>query len=124
MLTSACVGEATLVVPVAVLFATVGSETVMAMFAVFVSVVPGVVPAATIHTYGNLTMAPTASVKVEFRLQVIGPVLTTPALRQVKFAGTAKEATEVLAGKVSVKVTVVVPEIVIAAGPLFVMDCV
>ena len=125
MLTSACVGEATSVVTVAVLFAVFGSLTELVMFGAFVMVVPEVVPALTLTTNGNLTVAPTARVCPEFSVQVNVPVPPTASVLQVQPVGAVKAAPRVvLAGIVSVNVTVVVPEAVIAVGPLFVMDCV
>jgi hypothetical protein len=56
------VGEATIVLTVAVLFAVFGSETVLAMLGEFVIVVLGAVPALTLTTKGKLTVAPTARV--------------------------------------------------------------
>jgi hypothetical protein len=125
MLTSACVGEATRVVTVAVLFAVFGSLTELLMFGEFVIVVPEAVPALTMTTSGNFTMAPTARVCPEFSVQVTVPVPPTAIVLQVQPVGAVKVAPRVvLAGIVSVNVTVVVPDAVIAVGPLFVMDCV
>jgi len=125
MLTSACVGEATSVVTVAVLFAVFGSLTVLAMFGELVIVVPDAVPAVTLTTNGKLTMAPTASVCPEFNVQVSVPVPPTAMVLHVQPAGAVKAAPSVVvAGMASVNVTVVVPDAVIAVGPLFVIDCV
>lgn len=125
MLTSACVGEATNVFTVAVLLAVFGSGTELAMFGEFVIVVPGAVPEFTFTTNGKFTTAFTASVCPEFSVQVKVPVPPTAIVLQVQPVGAAKaDANVVLAGIVSVKVTVVVPEAVMAMGPLLMTDCV
>ena len=126
MLRSACVGEATIVVTVTVLFAGFGSVTELAILGELVMVLPGAAVAATLTTNGKLTTAPTARVWPEFRVQVNVPVLPTAMALQVHPAGAVKaEASVVLAGMASVKVTVVVvPAAVMADGPLLVMDCV
>jgi len=124
MLTSACVGEATRVVTVAVLFAVLGSLTELVILGEFVMVVPDATPALTLTTRGNLTMEPRPRVWPEFRAQVTVPVLPTAVLIHVQPVGAVKEASVVLAGIASVKVTEVVPEAVMAVGPLLVIDCV
>jgi len=126
MLTLDCVGEATTVMAVAVLFAVFGSETVLVMFGELVIVVPGVVPELTLTTSGKLTreLEPTPSVSVEFSVHVKVPVPPAEMLLQLQPVGGVKESSVVLAGMVSVKVTVVEPEMVIAVGPLLVTDCV
>jgi hypothetical protein len=125
ILTSACVGEATKVVTVAVLFAVFGSLTELLMFGEFVIVVPEATPALTLTTSGKLTMAPTASVCPEFKVHVIVPVPPTGIVLHVQPAGAVNAAASVVfAGIVSVNVTVVDPDIAIAVGPLFVIDCV
>ena len=125
MLTSACVGEATSVLTVAVLFAVLGSGTELVMFGEFVIVVPGAVPLFTSTTSGKFTTAPTARVCPEFRVQVNVPVLPTAMALQVQPAGAVNvEASVVFVGMVSVNVTVVVADAVMAMGPLFVTDCV
>ncbi len=118
------------VVTVVVLFAVLGSETELAMLGEFVMVVVpvGVMVALTLTTRGKLTMAPTASVCPELSVQVNVPVPPTAMVLQVQPGGAVKSAPSVvLAGMVSVKVTVVigaVEEAVIAVGPLLVIDCV
>jgi hypothetical protein len=62
MLTSACVGEATNVFTVAVLLPVFGSGTELAIFGVFVMVVPVGVPEFTFTTSGKFTTAFTARV--------------------------------------------------------------
>jgi hypothetical protein len=112
-------------VTVAVLFDVFGSLTVLVMFGEFVIVAPDAVPALTLTTKGNLTTAPTASVCPELSVQVRVPVPPTASVLHVQPVGAVNAAPSVvLAGMVSVNVTVVVPDIVIAVGPLFVMDCV
>ena len=125
MLTSACVGDATRVVTVAVLFAVFGSLTELVMFGEFVMVVPEAVPALTLTTNGNPTVAPTPRVCPEFSVQVNVPVPPTAIVLHVQPAGAVKVVPRVvLAGIASVNVTVVVLDAVIAVGPLFAMDCV
>ena len=125
MLTSACVGEATNVVSVAVLFALFGSETELAMFGELVMVVPEGVAAFTLTTSGKFTTAPTARVCPEFSVQVNVPTAPTAMALHVQPAGAVNvDARVVFAGIASVNVTVVVPDAVIAVGPLFVIDCV
>ena len=58
MATSACVGEATMVVAVDVLFATFTSFAVGAMFAVLVITVPDAVPAFTFTISGSCALVP------------------------------------------------------------------
>ena len=126
MLTSACVGEATSVVSVAVLLAAFGSETLLAMFAVFVMVVPGGVAKFTLTISGKFTTAPTASVCPLLSVHVNVPVPPTAMVLHVQPAGaTNADASVVFVGIVSVKVTEGVgAAAVIANGPLLVIDCV
>ena len=124
MLTSACDGEATSVVTVAVLLAVLGSLTLLVIFGEFVMVVPEAVPGFTFTTSGNCTIAPTASVCPEFRVQVTVPVLPTAVFVHAQPVGAVTDASVVLAGIASVNVTVVLPEMVMAVGPLLVTDCV
>ena len=58
MATSACVGDATMVVAVDVLFATFTSFVVGAIFAVFEITVPDAVPAFTFTTSGSCAVVP------------------------------------------------------------------
>lgn len=95
------------------------------MFGEFVMTVPDAVPGSTLTTKGKLTGVLRARVWPEFRVQVMVPVPPTAiAGVQVQFVGATKaEAKVVLAGMASVKVTVVVvPEAVMAVGPLLTMD--
>jgi hypothetical protein len=115
---------------VVVLFAVLGSLTELAMVGVLVIVVPTVVApdevvALTFTTSGKLTTAPTASVWPELSVQVMVPVPPTAIVGvQVHPVGAVKaDAKVVFVGIVSVKVTVVVAEAVMAVGPLFVTDC-
>lgn len=125
MLTSAWVGEATKVVTVAVLFAVFGSLTELLTLGEFVIVVPDAVPALTLTTKGKFTTAPTARVCPEFKVQVKVPVPPMAMVLHVQPAGAVKAAPSVvLTGMVSVNVTVVDPDIVMAVGPLFVTVCV
>ena len=67
MLTSACVGPATSVLTVTLLFAVFGSETELETLGVLVTVVPAVVAPVevvrlTLTTSGKFTTAPTAKV--------------------------------------------------------------
>lgn len=125
MLTSACVGEATNVFTVAVLFPVFGSGTELAIVGEFVIVVPAAVPEFTFTTNGKFTTAFTASVCPEFSVQVNVPVAPTAIVLQVHPVGAVNaDARVVLAGIASVKVTVVVADVMIAMGPLLMTDCV
>jgi hypothetical protein len=128
MLTSACVGVATMELLLAVLLAQLGScvaEHGMFTFAVLVIVVPEAVPAFTFTTSGKLTDAPGAMVCPAFSVQVNVPVPPTAMALHVHPVGATNAcASVVFAGIVSVNVTVVTVEFVTVAGPLFVTDCV
>lgn len=127
MVTNACVGEATIVFTVAVLFAAFGSETELAICGELVMVVPPAVPAFTLTTSGKLTLAPTARVWPLFKVHVNVPVPPTGMLLQDQFAGGVNDTNVVFAGIVSVKVTVVTGaevDAVMAVGPRLVTDCV
>src|SRR5664279_5637884 len=109
---------ATTVVELAVLFAELGSPTVLATAGELVRMVPEGVAGFTLTTMGKLTEAPTAMVPV-VRVQVKVPVAPTAMALHVQFAGVTKEISVVFAGIVSVKVA-----FVSAIGPLLVTDCV
>ena len=108
MATSACEGEATIVVAVDVLFATFTSFVVGAMFAVFVIIVPDAVPAFTFTTSGSCAVVPDGTAAPEQTpplpgQQLIAPVPPTAgSVGQVAPAGSASETKVVLAGTVSV----------------------
>jgi len=104
METSACVGDATTVVDVAVLFATVTSFVVGVTLIVFEIIVPGGVLAPTFTTIGKLTCVPEGTAAPEQLgpvpgQQVIAPV--PPALGiavQIQPEGMPSETNVVFAG--------------------------
>jgi hypothetical protein len=120
MATSACVGDATMVVAVDVLFATFTSLVVGAMFAVFEITVPDAVAAFTFTTSGSCAVVPDGIAAPEQTPPVPGQQLIAPvpptagSVVQVAPAGRASETKVVLAGTVSVKVTLLAE-----FGPLF-----
>src|SRR5580704_978151 len=111
MATSACVGEATTVVAVEVLFATFTSFVVGPIFAVLEITVPGAVLAFTFTTSGSCAAEPDGTATPEQTppvpaQQLIAPVPPTAgSVGQVTPAGSASETKVVLAGTVSVKTT-------------------
>src|SRR5271155_1948161 len=120
MATSACVGDATMVVEVDVLLATFTSFVVGAIFAVFEITVPDAVPAFTFTTSGSCAVVPDGIAAPEQTPPVPGQQLIAPvpptagSVVQVAPAGSASETKVVLAGTVSVKVTLLAE-----LGPLF-----
>src|SRR5664279_19714 len=101
MLTSDCVGLATAVLAVAVLFAELGSPTVLLTTGEFVMVVPEGVAGFTFTTIEKREEAPEAMVVL--RVQVKVPVPPKAMVLHAQFAGGVKETRVVLAGIVSVK---------------------
>src|SRR5580698_1128956 len=120
MATSACEGEATIVVTVDVLFATFTSFVVGPIFAVLEMTVPDAVLALTFTTSGSCAMVPDGIAAPEQTPAVPGQQLIAPvpptagSVGQVVPAGSASETKVVLAGTVSPKVTLLTE-----FGPLF-----
>ena len=118
--TSACVGDATIVVAVDVLFATFTSFVVGAMFAVFEITVPDAVAAFTFTTSGSCAVLPDGTAMPEQTPPVPGQQLIAPVpptagrVGHVTPAGSVSDTKVVLAGTVSVKVTLLAE-----FGPLF-----
>jgi hypothetical protein len=109
---SACDGEVTLVLVVAVLFAAVGSDTAEPTVMELTITVPGAVPALTVKINVKLDVA-LAAIDGLVQDTVVAP--TT----QVQPAGTVSEEKVVFAGIVSTAVTLVA-----VAGPLLVTTAV
>src|SRR5271154_5215743 len=120
MATSACEGEATIVVAVDVLFAMFTSLAVGAIFAVLDMTVPDAVPPFTFTTSGSCAVVPDGIAAPEQTPPVPGQQLIAPVpptagrVGQVAPAGSTRETKVVLAGTVSVKVTLLAE-----FGPLF-----
>ena len=108
MATSACDGEATIVVAVDVLFAGFTSFVVGAIFAVLEITVPDAVPAFTFTISGSCAVAPAGNAVPEQTppapgQQLIAPVPPTAGtVVQVAPAGSTSETKVVFAGTVSV----------------------
>jgi hypothetical protein len=120
MAMSACVGEATMVVAVDVLFATLTSFVVGAMLAVCEMTLPDAVLAFTFTTSGSCAALPDGiatpeQIPIAPGQRLIAPVPPTAgSVVQVTPAGSASETRVVLAGTVSVNVTLLAE-----FGPLF-----
>ena len=89
METSACVGDATTDVEVAVLFAVFGSVAVGPAVAVLVMTVPGVSVAVACTITGNVAVPPEGTAAV--LVQVIVPVAPTKGVTHVQPAGFTNE---------------------------------
>jgi|SRR5580658_1624963 hypothetical protein len=120
MATSAWVGDATMVVAVDVLFATLTSFVVGPMFAVFEITVPDAALAFTFTTSGSCAVLPDGIATPEQTPPVPGQQLIAPvpptagSVGQVTPAGSVSETKVVLAGTVSLKTTLLTE-----LGPLF-----
>src|SRR5579859_14388 len=114
MATSACVGDATTVEAVVVLFEEVGSPVMEATDGLMEIIVPGAVVETTFTTNGKFTVVLAAIVATVHVIDT-GPAVPTAGVMQAQPTGTPNETNVVLAGTDVVNVSVAA-----ATGPLLV----